>query len=47
MKVSDCVDVDEELERLCYREREDYVFRTESDTVIVKLNQLKRFFCTD
>jgi hypothetical protein len=47
MKVSDCVGVDDELERLCYTEREGNVFRTKSDAIMVNLNQLGSFFSTD
>jgi hypothetical protein len=46
MKVSDCFGMDDELERLCYSEREHNVFRTKSDAIRVNLNQLESFFCT-
>jgi hypothetical protein len=47
MKISDCVGMDEELERLCYSEREGNIFRTKSDAIMVNLNQLESFFCTN
>jgi hypothetical protein len=44
MKVSDCVGMNGELERLCYSEREHNVFRTKSAAIMVNLNQLETFF---